>query len=220
MTIRRLSSAIGSASRRWSASPCCPLMVADWVAGDFAIYFAYALFAVSLAFLWGHVGLLSLGHAVYFGIGAYAMGIVTLGMLPGLPGLALDLDRASRRDPRGRRGGGAARLVLLRQPRPQGRLPRHRHPGARRRRRAPRDQLDFLGGMNGLMNVPPITLGPNGDGPEIYDAVPLYYVDARGPCRGDGRDDGADALPLRRRPRCRSATTSCAPGRSATTCAG
>ena len=26
------------------------------------------------------------------------------------------------------------------------------------------------------MNVPPITLGLNGGGPEIYDAVPLYYV--------------------------------------------
>jgi ABC-type branched-subunit amino acid transport system permease subunit len=57
------------------------------LAPDLAIYFAYALFAVSLAFIWGHVGLLSLGHAVYFGIGAYAMSVITLGMVPGLPEL-------------------------------------------------------------------------------------------------------------------------------------
>src|SRR6476646_4065285 len=62
-----------------------PLVAAEWVAGDFAVYFTYALFAVSLAFLWGHAGLLSLGHAVYFGIGAYAMSVVTLGRVPGLP---------------------------------------------------------------------------------------------------------------------------------------
>ena len=61
-----------------------PLVTADWVAGDFGIYFAYAVFAVSLGFLWGHAGMLSLGHAVYFGLGAYAMSVVTLGMVPGL----------------------------------------------------------------------------------------------------------------------------------------
>ena len=62
-----------------------PAVVSSWVAADFGIYFVYAVFAVSLAFLWGHAGLLSLGHAVYFGIGAYAMSVVTLGMIPGLP---------------------------------------------------------------------------------------------------------------------------------------
>jgi len=45
-----------------------PLVVAEWVAGDLAIQFAYALLAVSLGFVWGHCGLLSLGHAVFFGI--------------------------------------------------------------------------------------------------------------------------------------------------------
>src|SRR3546814_13714269 len=61
-----------------------PLVAAPWLLGDLAIYFAYGLLAVALAFAWGHCGLLSLGHAVFFGIGAYAMGVLTLGMLPGL----------------------------------------------------------------------------------------------------------------------------------------
>ena len=39
-----------------------PAVVASWVAADFGVYFAYAIFAVSLGFLWGHAGLLSLGH--------------------------------------------------------------------------------------------------------------------------------------------------------------
>jgi urea transport system permease protein len=35
---------------------------------------------------------------------------------------------------------------------------------------------DWLGGLNGLMNVPPLTLGLNGDGPELYDTLPLYFT--------------------------------------------
>jgi ABC-type branched-subunit amino acid transport system permease subunit len=34
----------------------------------------------------------------------------------------------------------------------------------------------WLGGMNGLMNVPPINLGLNGDGAELYDPLVVYYV--------------------------------------------
>ncbi len=33
----------------------------------------------------------------------------------------------------------------------------------------------FLGGMNGLMSVPPITLGLNGGGPEVTDTTVIYY---------------------------------------------
>src|SRR6478735_2790592 len=153
-----------------------PLVAAEWVAGDFAVYFTYALFAVSLAFIWGHVGLLSLGHAVYFGIGAYAMSIVTLGMVPGLPGLrstfvglAASVFAAGGAAyllgwfffaSRGLKGAflGIVTLALA----------------VVFERVAVNS--NWLGGMNGLMNVPPIALGPNGGGPELYDAVPLYYA--------------------------------------------
>ena len=35
---------------------------------------------------------------------------------------------------------------------------------------------DYAGGLNGLMNVPPINTGLNGGGAEVYDAWPLYYI--------------------------------------------
>lgn len=154
-----------------------PALASSWVAADFGVYFAYAVFAVSLAFLWGHAGLLSLGHAVYFGIGAYAMSVVTLGMVPGLPEL------------RSTWVGLAAAVIL---------------PGAAAAivgafffagRRSIKGAFlgivtlalavvierlainsSFLGGMNGLMSVPPIMLGLNGDGPEVYDPLIVYYV--------------------------------------------
>lgn len=37
-----------------------------------------SIFALSLDYLWGKAGVLTLGHATFFGIGAYAMGIVTV----------------------------------------------------------------------------------------------------------------------------------------------
>jgi len=153
-----------------------PAIVPDWVLSDFSIYFAYAVFAVSLAFAWGQVGLLSLGHAVYFGLGAYAMSVVTLGMVPGLPdlhstwaGLVAAVLIAGGAAwllgwfffaARGLRGAflGIVTLALA----------------------FVFERLainsDWLGGLNGLMNVPPLTLGLNGDGPEIYDPLPLYAV--------------------------------------------
>jgi ABC-type branched-subunit amino acid transport system permease subunit len=146
------------------------------LAPDLSIYFAYALFAVSLAFIWGHVGLLSLGHAVYFGIGAYAMSVVTLGMVPGLPELrstwvgflgAILASGAAAAvlgwfffASRGLRGAflGIVTLALA----------------VIAERIATRST--WLGGLNGLLNVPPITLGLNGGGPEVYDPLALYYV--------------------------------------------
>ena len=153
-----------------------PAIAPDWVLSDFSIYFAYAVFAVSLAFAWGQVGLLSLGHAVYFGLGAYAMSVVTLGMVPGLPDLhstwaglvaAVLIGGGTAWllgwfffAARGLRGAflGIVTLALA----------------------FVFERLainsNWLGGLNGLMNVPPLTLGLNGAGPEIYDPLPLYTV--------------------------------------------
>ncbi len=154
-----------------------PAVVSPWVAADFGVYFVYAIFAASLAFLWGHAGLLSLGHAVYFGIGAYAMSVVTLGMVPGLPDVRstwLGLLAAIVLS------GCAAALVG-----------RFFFGGQRPLKGAflgivtlalavviERLAINspFLGGMNGLMSVPPIALGLNGDGPEITDPIVIYYL--------------------------------------------
>jgi ABC-type branched-subunit amino acid transport system permease subunit/ABC-type branched-subunit amino acid transport system ATPase component len=52
----------------------------------------YALFAMSLDILMGYAGLPSLGHAAFFGLGAYAVGIATVKFgLPWWAGLALGL---------------------------------------------------------------------------------------------------------------------------------
>lgn len=156
---------------------CLPLVVSSWVAADFGIYFAYAILAVSLGFLWGHAGLLSLGHAVYFGIGAYTMSVITLGMFPGMPGLRstwLGIAVAVLLSGivagligvlffGGRRGlkGAFLGIVTLALAVVVERLAIN---------------STWLGGMNGLMNVPPITLGVNGGGRELFDPIALYYV--------------------------------------------
>ena len=154
-----------------------PAVVPSWVAADFGVYFVYAIFAVSLAFLWGHAGLLSLGHAVYFGIGAYAMSVVTLGMMPGLADVqstwigllaAVMLSGCTaalvgtfffggRRPLKGAFLGivTLAMAVVI----------------ERLAINSP-----FLGGMNGLMSVPPFVLGLNGDGLEITDTTVIYYL--------------------------------------------
>ncbi|HRM75528.1 MAG TPA: urea ABC transporter permease subunit UrtC, partial [Paracoccus sp. (in: a-proteobacteria)] len=38
-------------------------------------YLCYALLAVSLDLVWGYAGILSLGHAAFFALGAYVMGM-------------------------------------------------------------------------------------------------------------------------------------------------
>jgi len=38
-------------------------------------YLTYALLAVALDLVWGYLGILSLGHAAFFGLGGYAMGM-------------------------------------------------------------------------------------------------------------------------------------------------
>jgi urea ABC transporter permease protein UrtC len=153
-----------------------PLATASWVAADFGIYFAYAVFAVSLGFLWGHAGMLSLGHAVYFGLGAYAMSVVTLGMVPGLPDLKstwLGLVAAMAVPglaaavigwflfASGALRGAFLGIVTLALAVLAERLAIN---------------TDWLGGMNGLMSVPPINLGLNGSGSDLYDTIPVYYV--------------------------------------------
>jgi len=153
-----------------------PLVGSAGLTADLSIYFAYALFAVSLAFVWGQAGLLSLGHGVFFGVGAYVMSILTLGMAPGLAALhstwigllgavvasalAAGLTGLLCFVGKGLQGAffGVVTLAIA----------------FIAERLA--TSSTWLGGLNGLMNVPPITLGLNGEGRAIFDALPLYYI--------------------------------------------
>jgi urea transport system permease protein len=51
-----------------------------WRVSDFTLnllgkFFAYAILALGIDLIWGYAGILSLGHGVFFGLGAYCMGM-------------------------------------------------------------------------------------------------------------------------------------------------
>ncbi len=55
--------------------------VSDFTLNLFGKFLAYAILALGLDLIWGFTGILSLGHGVFFGLGAYCMGMyLTLGI--------------------------------------------------------------------------------------------------------------------------------------------
>ncbi|MBI2525631.1 MAG: urea ABC transporter permease subunit UrtC [Candidatus Rokubacteria bacterium] len=52
-----------------------PFHVADFTLNLFGKFLAYAILALGIDLIWGYAGVLSLGHGVFFGLGAYAMGM-------------------------------------------------------------------------------------------------------------------------------------------------
>ncbi len=52
-----------------------PLLVKEFRVEQMARYLCLAIFALSIDLLWGYTGLLSLGHAVFFGMGGYMIGL-------------------------------------------------------------------------------------------------------------------------------------------------
>jgi urea transport system permease protein len=55
--------------------PTSPLHVSNFTLNLFGKFLTYAILALGLDLLWGYTGVLSLGHGVFFGLGAYAMGM-------------------------------------------------------------------------------------------------------------------------------------------------
>ena len=55
--------------------PSAPIPVSNFTLNLFGKFLTYAILALGLDLLWGYVGVLSLGHGVFFGLGAYAMGM-------------------------------------------------------------------------------------------------------------------------------------------------
>ena len=64
----------------WVALGLVPLVLGEWAQSQLAQFMTYGVFALGLGFLWGQVGVLSFGQAIFFGLGAYAMGLTSLGM--------------------------------------------------------------------------------------------------------------------------------------------
>jgi len=159
----------------WGGLALLPLAVGEWQVGQIAQYLTYGIFAMSLALIWGQCGLLSFGHAVFFGLGAYAMSLTTLGMLPGLedwtssylgvalalivPALAANILGRFLFYGRGLQGAQLA-IVMLAVAVIAERI---------------MTRWSYAGGMNGLMSVPPVNLGAFGLSYELYDPLPLFY---------------------------------------------
>lgn len=72
-----------------------PMLVEPFALIDLTLYMSLSILALSLAFVWGFGGILSLGQAVFFGIGGYAYAIAALNMgdttLPFVIGLVLPM---------------------------------------------------------------------------------------------------------------------------------
>jgi urea transport system permease protein len=52
-----------------------PFYLSDFTLNLFGKFLAYAILALGIDLIWGYTGVLSLGHGVFFGLGAYAMGM-------------------------------------------------------------------------------------------------------------------------------------------------
>ena len=50
-----------------------PLVLSDFRVNLLGKFVAYAILALGLDLIWGYTGILSMGHGVYFGLGAYCM---------------------------------------------------------------------------------------------------------------------------------------------------
>jgi urea transport system permease protein len=55
--------------------PGQPFALSNFTLNLFGKFLTYAILALGLDLLWGYAGVLSLGHGVFFGLGAYAMGM-------------------------------------------------------------------------------------------------------------------------------------------------
>src|SRR5688500_493391 len=58
-----------------AAPPDTAFHVSNFTLNLFGKFLTYAILALGLDLLWGFAGVLSLGHGVFFGLGAYAMGM-------------------------------------------------------------------------------------------------------------------------------------------------
>ncbi|MEH6477555.1 MAG: branched-chain amino acid ABC transporter permease [Sneathiella sp.] len=151
-----------------------PLMVGDYWVSQFNYYLVYGLFALSLSLVWGYGGILCLGQAIFFGIGAYVMAVTTKGMISPLLmnsyiGLLSAVIIAAAFAAllgsflfagKGINGAYLA-IVTLAIAIVLERLMSNWY---------------ALGGYNGLLDIPPLNLGAFGYSFELWDSLPAFYA--------------------------------------------
>ena len=158
----------------WVVLALLPVLLNEWRMSQLAQLVSYGIFAMSLSFVWGQAGLLCFGQAIFFGVGAYVMALLTKGMLPGWPqGTGFGLLAATLVPGtialaagqlmfRGRGLSGAYfAIVTLAAAAIVERAASH---------------WEFIGGFNGLLDVPPLRVALGGQPKEVLDAVPVYYT--------------------------------------------
>ena len=57
------------------AAALCPFLLSEFKVGLIGLGLTYGLFAVGLDLAWGRTGIVSIGHAVFFGLGVYGVAI-------------------------------------------------------------------------------------------------------------------------------------------------
>nr|WP_277348924.1 hypothetical protein [Sneathiella limimaris] len=151
-----------------------PLVTSDYWTSQLNYYLIYGLFAMSLSLTWGYGGILCLGQAIFFGIGAYVMAVTTKGMLDPIPtsfylGLLLAMMAGAAFAAllgyflfagRGIHGAYLAIITLA---------------IAMVLERLMSNWYE-LGGYNGLLDIPPINLALFGDPIDIWDPLPTFYI--------------------------------------------
>ncbi len=157
----------------WITLVLAPIVLGEWSLTQLAQYMAYGVFAIALAFIWGQVGILSFGQAIFFGMGGYSMGLVSLDRLPLLGdnatvGLLLAIVVPAVTAyvlgrllflGRGLSGAYFAIVTLC----------------AAVVAQTLAEQFSFLGGFNGLLGIPPF-LAP-WHGADVYmSSVETYYL--------------------------------------------
>jgi branched-chain amino acid transport system permease protein len=71
-----------------TAAVAVPFLLSEFKVGLIGLGLTYGLFAVGLDLAWGRTGIVSIGHAVFFGLGVYGVAIaITRGFSPELGGL-------------------------------------------------------------------------------------------------------------------------------------
>ncbi len=70
---------------------CAPIFLSDFRLNVLAKFLAFCILAIGIDLIWGYTGILSLGHGVFFGLGAYCMAMylkleATEGKLPDFMG--------------------------------------------------------------------------------------------------------------------------------------
>jgi urea transport system permease protein len=70
-----LAGAVLLAAGNFAVSTVSPLHVPDFVISLVGKYLCYAILALAVDLVWGYAGILTLGHAAFFALGGYAMGM-------------------------------------------------------------------------------------------------------------------------------------------------